>query len=155
MDHKLEIMINEYFDGELQKEKEPFLFTQLSQNNEAREYFKKLHSVESAVKDNLEEFPTELENSIFSAISEKSTIEPKVDFWARYGNAAFAYAFSILMLAASVFLYTNSVKYEERLQQTTIRVEQQNEMINLLINGLPETKIEDKFDDQIIIQSNL
>ena len=39
-DDKLIEMINLYFDGELEKSREPQLFSQLSANDEAREYFK-------------------------------------------------------------------------------------------------------------------
>ena len=47
-DKKIIEMINLYCDGELKKEEESFLFTQLSENYEAREYFKQFNSLQSA-----------------------------------------------------------------------------------------------------------
>ena len=38
-------MIDLYFDGELEKGKEPIMFTMLSQDLEGREYFKKLNAL--------------------------------------------------------------------------------------------------------------
>ena len=38
-----------YFDGELEKNEEPLLFTSLSQDEEARDYFKSMNLLKNAV----------------------------------------------------------------------------------------------------------
>jgi hypothetical protein len=50
-------LINLYFDGELKKEKEILLFTNLSQNEEARIYFKEMNLLKTAAGTLTEEYP--------------------------------------------------------------------------------------------------
>ncbi|MBI9073013.1 MAG: hypothetical protein JEY94_15535 [Melioribacteraceae bacterium] len=64
----LKIMINEYFDGELDKEKETLLFTRLSLDDEARDYFKDLNMIKTATEQTLEEFPFGLEERIMYSV---------------------------------------------------------------------------------------
>ena len=68
-DDKLIEMINLYFDGELEKSREPQLFSQLSANDEAREYFKKLNSLEAAISDSSEELPDDLDERILKSVA--------------------------------------------------------------------------------------
>ncbi len=53
-------LINEYFDDEMKKEEEVFLFTTLSQDEEAREYFKKMNLLKTSLDEVKEDFPLEL-----------------------------------------------------------------------------------------------
>ena len=74
-DKKLLEVINSYFDGELEKGHEPLLFTQLSLNSEAREYFKQLNKIKAAIEESVEDFPEELDERILRSVS--STSEKK------------------------------------------------------------------------------
>ena len=61
---KIKELINRYFDNELDKSEEVFLFTQLSQEEEAREYFKHMIMLSENMKNTFEDFPFELEEEI-------------------------------------------------------------------------------------------
>ena len=61
-------LVQLYFDNELEKDKEPFLFSILSGNYEAREYFKQLSLIKKIVDNSIEQFPQELEERIFNSI---------------------------------------------------------------------------------------
>lgn len=62
---KVKEIINQYFDNELNKSEEIFLFTQLSQNEEARNYFKEMNLLNSVIKEGVEEFPQNLDEKYF------------------------------------------------------------------------------------------
>jgi len=68
---ELKNMIQLYFDGELEKNKEPLLFTALSQDAEARDYFKSMDLLRNTVKETEEEFPQELEKRIFYSLKKE------------------------------------------------------------------------------------
>ena len=65
---KIKEIINQYFDNELSKGEEVILFTQLSQNQAGREYFKEMNSLKNIVGSSLEEYPDSLDKKIFSKI---------------------------------------------------------------------------------------
>ena len=69
---ELQLMINQYLDGELEKSKEPLLFTHLSNDEESRDYFKELSSIKAALQDSVEDFPDYLEERILYSL-EKPT----------------------------------------------------------------------------------
>ena len=64
-------MIDMYFDGELKKQEETFLFSELSGNIEAREYFKNSGILKTIVHSEKETFPEELEERILRSIGDK------------------------------------------------------------------------------------
>ena len=74
---ELMMLINQYFDGEMDKSKEPLLFTELSQDAEAREHFKELNLIKSSVQDTFEEFPFELERRILYSLNETEVKEKR------------------------------------------------------------------------------
>jgi negative regulator of sigma E activity len=77
---ELKNMIQLYFDGELEKNKEPLLFTSLSQDAEARDYFKSMNLLRNTVKGTEEEFPQELEERIFYSLK-KEEVKNKSSFF--------------------------------------------------------------------------
>ncbi|WP_290664606.1 hypothetical protein, partial [Ignavibacterium sp.] len=66
-------LINSYFDGDLEKNKEPILFSLLSDNQKARDYFKQLSVLRNEINNSQEEFPSELEERIFRTIQKKKS----------------------------------------------------------------------------------
>ena len=61
-------MIDLYFDGELEKGKEPVMFTLLSQDGEAREYFKRSNALKAGIANTMEEFPSKLDEKILRSV---------------------------------------------------------------------------------------
>ena len=47
-------LINRYFDNQLEKSEEVFMFTQLSQEEGAREYFKQMNVLSESIKNTFE-----------------------------------------------------------------------------------------------------
>ena len=67
-------LIDSYFDNELSKSEEVFLFSQLSKNIEAREYFKQLNILKTEMQNTIESFPIELEERILNSTASKFEI---------------------------------------------------------------------------------
>ncbi|MDZ7763197.1 MAG: hypothetical protein U5K00_02050 [Melioribacteraceae bacterium] len=107
-DEKLEVMINEFLDGELPKEKENYLFTALGSNEEAREYFKKLNSIKMVVSDSTEDFPSSLEESIFTELKTTHKKSPYT-FFAKNRVSFLTYALTVLILIMSYFFTINII----------------------------------------------
>ncbi len=75
-DEKINELINRYFDNELDKSEEVFMFTQLSQLESARQYFKQMNVLSENMKNTFEEFPTGLEEAILnSTLSQNDRIK--------------------------------------------------------------------------------
>ena len=109
---ELKTWINLFVDGELDKEKEPILFTQLSQNDEARDYLKQVNMIRSAVDKTAEEFPVELEERIYSSIR-KTEENKNLKFSLPKIFMGFSYAMAIILIFASVFLFSKMNDYKE------------------------------------------
>jgi hypothetical protein len=69
-------LINLYFDGELDKQQEVILFTSLSQDQSARDYFKQLSVIRNAVNNSDRRFPNaELEERILRSVGSKNSVK--------------------------------------------------------------------------------
>lgn len=149
---KLEL-INEYFDGMLDRESESFLFSTLSRDEEAREYFKKVSQIESAVNETKVEFPHVLEERIFTSIK---NVKPK--FTDRLLNRnffpMFSYAAALILIIVTIFFFVQANSYQEKLNQTAVQVSQQEKLIELLYNSLPAANVKNE-NNEIIIKANI
>ncbi|MCP5063216.1 MAG: hypothetical protein GY936_12230, partial [Ignavibacteriae bacterium] len=126
-------IINQYFDNELTKSEEVILFTQLSQNDEAREYFKEMNLLKTISEESVEEYPNNLDDKIFAQLKvEEKVIQNKPNY-SRYFSAI-SYGLALVLLALSIFFYTESIQYKNKLELTYYQVKQQNEMIQVLFN---------------------
>ena len=147
-------IISQYFDNELTKAEEVILFTQLSQNDEARNYFKEMNLLNSVMEETQNEFPSKLDERIFSKIkNEGQRIVPQ-----KYTNRIFhyvTYAFSIILLAISIYFYNESIQYRNKLDLSYQQVYQQNQMIQVLFNSLPQAEIRGKVENEIVVTSNM
>ncbi len=151
---ELNKLINEYFDNELSKEKEVLLFTQLSQNKEAREYFKNMNFLNSAVRETSEKFPDELEQKILFGI--KNKIERKNPFFTNKNFFAVAsYALSVVLIVISIYFFNQSLNYKERVETTMSYISSQNEKIDLLMNTIPVVNVIPEYQNEVTINSQL
>ena len=64
----IKMLVDLYTDGELPKEKEPVLFSLLSADPEAREYFKCANYLKNNFQVNMSEFPSSLEENILRSV---------------------------------------------------------------------------------------
>jgi hypothetical protein len=147
---KIKDIINQYFDNELTKSEEVLLFTQLSQNEEARNYFKEMNLLKSVMEDATEDFPQELDNKILSNLKKEEKaifIAKPISQVANY----LSYAFAILLLAISIFFYNESMQYRNKLELTYQQVYQQNQMIQVLFNTLPQAEVRGNIENAVIV----
>lgn len=138
-------LINEYFDGELNKEKEIFLFTLLSQNEEGREYFKKLNILRNVLNENSQEVPFELEERIFRSIGKFENKNEKV-FTAKNIFVFGSYALAIILIIVSIFLFNEVNNYKDEVDEALEIVKAKSETVDLLLNNtLPVAEVKGKF----------
>ncbi len=143
-------IINQYFDNELTKSEEVILFTQLSQNEEARDYFKEINLLRTIAEETIEEYPNNLDERIFSKLKvEKNIVKPIPNYSKTF--SAISYGLAIVLLALSIFFYTESIQYKNKLELTSYQVKQQNEMIQVLFNSLPQAEVRGTLENTIIV----
>jgi len=151
---EIKTTISQYFDNELTKSEEVILFTKLSQNDEAREYFKEMNLLKTISDELVEEYPNNLDDKIFSQIkSEEKAIQPKSNRSNIF--AAISYGLAIVLLALSIFFYNESMQYRNKLDLTYHQVNQQNQMIQVLFNSLPQSEVRGTLENEIIITSQM
>ena len=143
-------IINQYFDNELTKSEEVLLFTQLSQNEKAREYFKEMNLLKSVMEEATEDFPQELDNKILSNLKKEEEVIYTPKPISRVSNYL-SYAFAIVLLALSIFFYNESMQYRNKLELTYQQVYQQNQMIQVLFNSLPQAEVRGSLENTIIV----
>lgn len=147
---KIKNIINHYFDNELSKAEEIILFTELTQDEEARAYFKDMNTLRGITDFAIEEYPNSLDDKVFSRISSVEEVTP---FFQKRSNLfnAVSYAFAIILLIVSIFFYYESSKYKDTIELTYQHLNQQNKMINVLLNGLPPAEVRAEFANEVII----
>ena len=151
---ELQLMINEYFDGELEKSKEPLLFTHLSIDEESREYFKQLNAVKNIIQDTTEEFPDYLEERILYSL-EKPVQKNFHGFFNKNLFAVISYSVAVIMIFVSAFLFMERLNYQNKYEAKVEQVNQQNQMIKLLYNSLPAAEVETIPENQIIVRAKM
>ncbi|MCF6269468.1 MAG: hypothetical protein L3J41_07150 [Melioribacteraceae bacterium] len=149
---KIKELINRYFDNELDKEEEIFLFTQLSQVEEAREYFKQMNVLSENVKNTFVEFPPELEEDILNATV--TGVENKKQFTFNL-QSIFGYAFSVVLLIISLIIYTQSIEYKKDIEMNIQQINQQNKILEMMFHSLPPVEVKAKFTNDIIIRPTI
>jgi hypothetical protein len=137
---EMETMIDLYFDGELEKGKEPIMFTMLSQDLEGREYFKKLNALKSSLTNSLEEFPDKLDEKILRSIG-KLDGKQTVTFINRKVLNAVTYSFTVILLTLTIFFYSRSEEYKVQFADLTREVKKQNDRLELIMNAIPPVEV--------------
>ena len=148
----IKLMADEFLDGELDKNKEPILFTHLSLDEEARDYFKSLNSIKSVMDSTIEEFPESLDSRILYSIN--STNKRNIFFTVRNNiPALLSYTLTVVLLVVSVVFYSQTLDYKKTIDQKVEQVDQKNQMIELLMNSLPQTEVNANLDNEVIIKA--
>jgi len=155
-------LVQLYFDNELEKDREPLLFSLLSGNYEAREYFKQLNLIRTVVDNTVEQFPEELEERIFNSLMPVGRQVKKEEASLRFGFArnyfvpALSLAAVIVMMIISMFFYSELRDYKLKVDIISEQVKGQNQTIELILNNsLPPAVIKAAFENEILIKSNL
>lgn len=148
-------MVDLYFDGELDKNKEPVLFSSLSTDNEAREYFKKLHALRTAVIESMEPFPVKLEENIFNSIkTTNKRVFSNANFTGRASHLISIAAAAILLIICSL-LFFELKDYKSQISIITDQVKEQKETINVILNSkYPAVIVTPETKNEIIVKAN-
>ena len=154
MNNEVENLINLYFDGELEKGNEPILFTLLSQDEEARSYFKRANALKNNIAYSMDEVPFNLEKKILYTVADKNS---KQSFQINKINLfAFAsFAVAVIFIVISIFLFIQTGDYKSTLQTVSKQIESQKEEIQLLINSLPAAEVTTKFENPVTVKASL
>jgi hypothetical protein len=150
---ELKNMIQLYFDGELEKNKEPLLFTSIAQNSEAREYFKSMNLLKYSVEDTEEEFPQELEERIFYSLKYKQI--NKRGFTNSPAVRIISYSIVAILIIVNIYLLGRISSYNEKMNNVETIVQKQNQVIELLYNSIPAAEVKAEWENEIIIKANL
>lgn len=150
--NELKMMIDKYFDGELSKNMETRIFTELSNDEEGREYFKQMNKIKSAIQESAEEFPLDLDQKILMKIRSSNEKKP---FLQRSLIPVVSYSFAVVLLIVSLFLYFEVRDYRTELRDTSRQMIEQQKTINLLINSLPSVEVETEIQNAVVIKANL
>jgi len=142
--NELNQMIDMYFDAELDKRSEPVLFSLLSQNPDAREYFKKMNLIKNGLGNIIEEFPLELDRKILLTVGTNNQKHKSILAFRNY-IVPVTYIVSVLLLALSIFFYTKSEEYKVRLVDLTREVNQKDENIYTIMNTLREVEVKGSY----------
>lgn len=149
---KIKELINRYFDNELDKSEEVFLFTQLSQMDEAREYFKQMNVLSENMKNTFEEFPYGLEEEILSATV--TGIEKEKGFPFNLYPVV-GYAISVVLMIISFFIYSESKEYKKDIEMNIQQINYQNKMLEMLFHSLPETEVRTSFANEVVVKPTI
>lgn len=152
----LKTLINLYFDNELEKSKEPVLFSMLSQDSEAREYFKKLNVLKSGIENTMEVFPSTLNAKILHSIGKLNETQT-VLFINKNIFSAITYSLTIILLILTVFFYVQSEEYKVRLFDLTREVKKQSDRLELIMNAMPQVEVTGGYvrTKQIVVRPNM
>jgi hypothetical protein len=147
----VKILVDKFFDKEINNNEEKILFDELSGNEEVREYFKQLSFLRIHIHNDVEEFPRELEKNIFDFIRKKKS--KKIFTGGRILVAA-SYALSIFLIVISLILFNRINAYKDEVKNAVEAVKVQDQTLQLLINNtLPEAQVDANFGPEIIIKS--
>ncbi len=122
-------MIDKYFDGELDKSSESELFLSLSNDENARNYFKGQHLLKSVTNEMQTDFPQELERNILA----KTIFLEKKKFAGFKMKPLFVYASVLTFFFISLFFYAESNTYKNDLAKINSKLENQDRTIESLI----------------------
>jgi hypothetical protein len=146
---ELKDLIQLYVDGELEKNKEPLLFASLSQDSDARDYFKSMNLLKNAIEKTGKEFPPELEKRIFYSIKDK---RKKNEVFLRSSGTAkiISYSLIAILILINIYLLGRISSYSDKMNAVETVVQKQNQMIELLYNSLPATEIRAASKNQLL-----
>jgi hypothetical protein len=152
---ELKNMIESYFDGELDKNSEPILFTLLSADPEGRQYFKHLHALQLAVIQSAEPFPALLEQNILDSI--KTVRTKSYGYNKLYSRASQFISISLaaVLFIICSFLFFELKDYKSKVQSISDQVNEQKETIDVILNNsYPAVVVSPDAKNEIIIRAN-
>ena len=160
---EIKYMIDLYTDGELGKEKEPLLFSLLSQDSEAREYFKGVNYLKNNFQQNMTEYPQQLDEKILYSVVKTQHRQPAL-FTNKNMFLFLSYSLIAALIFISVMFYRQSEDYKHQSEEYRQQffglandVKKQNSDLQLILNAMPEIEVRSGYyrTKEIIVRANL
>ncbi len=133
-------MIDLFADGELSREKEPILFTMLSLDSEAREYFKGVNYIKHSLQQNFEEYPTDLDDKVLHSV-EKIQQKHSTVFINKKTFLFLSCSVVAICIFATIIFFNKSESYKNQFISLTREVKKQNADLQLILNAMPEIEV--------------
>ena len=148
-------MIDLFADGELNKEKEPVLFTMLSLDGEAREYFKGVNYIKHSFQQNLEEYPPDLDGRVLHSIENIQQKHSTV-FINKKTFLFLSCSVVAICIFATIIFFNKSESYKNQFVALTQEVKKQNADLQLILNAIPEIEVRSGYyrTKEIIVNAN-
>ena len=147
-------MINLYFDGELGKSEEAFLFSSLSENQNAREYFRQLNSIRNVVEKSTEDFPSELEERILRSAGLKA--QNKIEIFSHLKIfSAISYTVALILLFLSGYFFFKISNYQEKVDNLSQQMVVQSKTIQMLYNSMPGVEVVGTLENKVTIKPKI
>ncbi len=153
--NELKELVELYIDNELEKSKEPLLFSSLAADDDAREYFFSLNVIRNAVEKDIRPFPSELDERIFNSLKdrEKNQLFP---FIRQRPFVLVPAAAAVFFILVSVFLFIEMRNYQQKVDSISEQINVQNRTIELILNNsLPPAEVRGRSINEIIVRANL
>lgn len=160
---EIKLLIDLYIDGALPKEKEPVLFTLLSRDTEAREYFKCSNYLKNNFQQNLSEFPRGLEENILHSVEnarkKQSTVLTNKNIF-----LFFSYTVAVVLIFIALNFYNQSEQFKRESEEYRIQlnnlageIKKQNADLQLILNAMPEIEVRSGYfrTKEIVVNANL
>ncbi len=145
--------IEAYFNEELSGEEESLMFSEIAEDYEAREYFKKVNLLKTALRASAEKTPYELDEKILKEVLEKKHVVG-IPFQFNF-QTVFTYVLSVAFLVLSLLFYSMLKDYRSELKEAKSVIQYQSKTLNVLLNSLPPVDVTGKLPNKIIINSKL
>ncbi|MCU7513787.1 MAG: hypothetical protein HF300_14575 [Ignavibacteria bacterium] len=143
----IKMMISEYLDNELPKEKDGILFTHLSSCSECREEFKSQNIIQHQVKLHKKQVPDRLEERVFNSIKQRQN-QPSQTWLTRPMPVYVNYLLGIVIILIALFSYMqiSALRYDlnnfqDRYDTAIERIQIQSQQMNLMMNNMPAVRI--------------
>ncbi|MCX6150673.1 MAG: hypothetical protein NTX22_09135 [Ignavibacteriales bacterium] len=151
---KYQLLIQEFHDGELEKGKEPLIFTHLSLCTECRDFMKGLNQLNLFAQEEIKEFPSSLDEKIMRAIEKKETYN-NTNIFMRRTPAYVSYALGVIVILLGLYLFNSTKEYQGDLREAVSIMKEQNQQMQLIMNSLPEVEVKYHMPNPIMIYSKL
>jgi predicted anti-sigma-YlaC factor YlaD len=149
-----QMMIQEFNDGELEKGKEPLIFTHLSQCAECRDFMKGLNQLNLIAQEEVKEFPDKLDEKIMRSVEMKELNYNKNIFTIRV-PAYISYALGIIIILVGYYFMSSTYQYRQELHEAVNVMREQNQQMQLIMNSMPEVQVQSKMQNEVIIQAKM
>lgn len=152
---ELKELVELYIDSELEKSREPLLFSSLALDDEAREYFFNLNVIRNSVEKDKRQFPVDLEERIFNSLKDREK-KPAFPFFRQRTFVFLSAAVAVLFILITAFLLSEVRNYQHRVDSISEQINVQNRTINLILNNsLPPAEVRGRSINEIIVRANL